>query len=145
MHKLFGPSKRNSKLFDPMVSDGSRYHAKNIEIVSIKMLVVKPRGSRHYGGSDTFDAISRNMLSSGFIKATRTGARSAIAQKVADAVVNGATSATQNAVEGAVNETINKVKVLGKRRSSQEEEASHAKKTKININRFIDGSGIVLD
>ena len=38
-----------------------------------------------------------------------TGAKSAIAQKVADAVVNGATSATQKAVEGDVNEAINTV------------------------------------
>ena len=84
------------------------------------MLVVKPRGSRRYGGSGIFDAISRKMASK---KAISTGARSAIAQRVADVVVDGATSATQKAVEGAVN----KVKVLGKKRSSQEEEASHAK------------------
>ena len=81
------------------------------------MLVVKPRGggSRKYcyGGYGIFDAISRKMLSSGLQKVRSTGARSANAQKVADAVVNGATSATQKAVEGAVNEAINKVKVLG--------------------------------
>ena len=59
------------------------------------MLVVKPRGggSRKYcyGGSGIFDVICSKMLSSGFKKAISTGARSAIAQKVADAVVNVAT------------------------------------------------------
>ena len=110
------------------------------------MLVVKPRGGHRYGGSGIFDAISRKMLSSGFKQAISTGAKSAIAQKVVDAVVNGATSATQKAVEGAVNEAINKVTVLGKKRSSpspQEEETSPAKK--INISSLIDGSGIVFD
>ena len=83
------------------------------------MLVVKPRGGgggSRYGGSGILDAISRKTLSCRFKKA--------IAQKVADAVVNGATSATQKVVEGAVNEAINKVKVLGKRaHTPQEEEA----------------------
>ena len=109
------------------------------------MLVVKPCGGHRYGGCGIFDAISIKMLPSGFKKAISTGAKSAIAQKVADAVVNGATSATQNAVEGTVNEAINKVKVLGKRMlpSPQEEETSPAKK--INISSLIDGSGIVFD
>ena len=85
------------------------------------------------------------MLTSGFKKAIRTGAKSAIVQKVADAVVNGAKSATQKAVEGAVHEAINKVTVWGKKRSSPEEEASLARKTKLNINSLIDGSGNAFD
>ena len=70
----------------------------------------------NYQDGSRLDAISRKMLSSGFKKAVSTGARSAIAHKVADTVVNGAKSATQKAVEGAVNKAINKVKVLGKKR-----------------------------
>ena len=58
-------------------------------------------------------------------------------------MVNGAMSDTQKAVEGAVNEAINKV--LVKKRSSAEEETSHAKKTKLNINSLIDCSGVVFD
>ena len=107
------------------------------------MLVVKPRGGHRYGGSSIFDAISRRMVSSDFKKAISDGAKSAIAQKVADAVVTGATSATQKAVEGAANEAINKVKVLGSSPPPQEEETSPAKK--INISSLIDGSGIVFD
>ena len=41
-----------------------------------------------YGGAGIFNAISGKILSSGFKKVISTGARSAIAQKVADAVVN---------------------------------------------------------
>ena len=49
------------------------------------------------------------MLASGFKKVISTDARSAIAQKVTDDVVNRATSTTQKAVHGAVNEAINTV------------------------------------
>ena len=71
------------------------------------------------------------MLSSGYKKAISNGA-----QKMADAVVNRATSATYKAVEGAANEAINKVKVLGKKRT-QEGEASYTKQSKINIASLI--------
>ena len=67
-----------------------------VVIFTSTMLVVAPRGGDGrrqywYGGSGIFDAISRKMLSSGLKKGVSTGARSVIAQKVADAVVNGAT------------------------------------------------------
>ena len=77
------------------------------------MLAVAPRcgGARRYCyvGSCIFETINRTMLSSGFKKAISNGAKSAIAQKVANAVVNGATSATQKAVEGDVTEAIHTV------------------------------------
>ena len=100
------------------------------------------------------------MLSNGFKKAIRTGARSVIAQKVAEAVVAGATLATQRAAEGTVNEAINtatphvkeSVKMLISRKRSHTSTTTittpieyDVKKSKININSLIDGSGIVLD
>ena len=122
------------------------------------MLVVKPRGGGNrqyrYGGSGIFDALSRKIFSGGFKKIISTGARAAIAQKVADAVVNGATSATKKAVEEGVNEVISKAKpyILNKlrrlKRSHPKDESGERKdlkKTKININSLIDGSGIVFD
>ncbi len=134
------------------------------------MLVIAPRGGgtrRYcYGGSGIFDTISRKMMASGFKKAISSGAKSAIAQKVADAVVNGATSATQKAVEGAVKEAINTVKPYVKdslqklvsRKGPHNTSTTttttitpppssgyNVKKSKININSLIDGSGIVLD
>ena len=130
------------------------------------MLVIAPRGGgtrRYcYGGSGIFDTISRKMMASGFKKAISSGAKSAIAQKVADAVVNGATSATQKAVEGAVKEAINTVKpyvkdslqkLVSRKRPHNTTttitpppySGYNVKKSKININSLIDGSGIVLD
>ena len=96
------------------------------------------------------------MLASGFKKAIITGARSAIAQKVADAVVNGATSATQKAVEDAVNEAINTTtpyvkesvqKLVSRKRpyagpTTTIPRGYDVKRPKINS--LIDGSGIVL-
>ena len=84
------------------------------------MLVAKPRGSSRCGGSGIFDAISRKMLTSGFKKAISTGAKSAIAQKVADAAcMNGPTSATQKAVDikRCCKRSYKQV-MLGKKRSS---------------------------
>ena len=86
------------------------------------MLVIKPRGGdsgmRRYAaaGSGIFDSISRKMFASGLKKAISSDAKSVIAQKVADAVVNGATSTVQKAAESAVNEAINTVKPYVKKR-----------------------------
>ena len=89
------------------------------DINSIKMLVGKSRGDCLLWRILYIRWTSRKILSSGLKNAKNTGVRSAIAQKVADAVVNGvAMSATQKAVEGAVIEAINKVKphVLGRKK-----------------------------
>ena len=64
------------------------------------MLVIRVRGScagvlGRYYGSGMFDATGRQLFSSGFKKAISSGMNSAIAHKVADDVVNGATSASQ--------------------------------------------------
>ena len=118
------------------------------------MLVIKPRGGgggmRRYAGSGIFDSISRKMFASGLKKAISTGAKSVIAQKVADAVVNGATSTVQKAAEGVVNEAINTVKpyvkkLVGQKRSPIPLETVKSEKPKIDINSLIDGSGIVFD
>ena len=88
------------------------------------MLVIRARGScagglRRYSGSGMFDAIGRKLFSSGFTKVISSGVNSAIAHKVVDVVVNGATSASQKvgkasagqkAVESAVNNAINSTK-----------------------------------
>ena len=49
-------------------------------------------GRYYYRGSGTFDAIARKLFSSGIKKVISSGTSSAIAHKVADVVVNGATS-----------------------------------------------------
>ena len=58
------------------------------------MLVIRSRGSccdnglGRYSGSGMFDAIGRQLFSSGFRKDIRSGVNSALAHKVVDAVVN---------------------------------------------------------
>ena len=66
------------------------------------MLVIYRRGSRrdggmrrYYHGSGMFDEIGRTLFSSGIKKAISSGTSSAIAHKVADAVVNGASSTSK--------------------------------------------------
>ena len=63
------------------------------QLISIEMLVIEQRGGggggdggmgRYYGGSDIFDSFSRKMLASGLKKAISSGAKSVIAQKVAE-------------------------------------------------------------
>ena len=83
-----------------------------------------------------FDAIGRKLFSSGFKTAMSSGVNSAIANKVVDAVVNGATStpqkvgktvvkgtasAGQKAAESAVNNAIDSTKkwFVGRTRSIQ--------------------------
>ena len=124
------------------------------------MLVVKPRGGggRHYqyGGSGIFDTLSRTLLSSSMKSAINTAAKSAVAQKVANAVVNGATSATETAVKDLVNNTTKRVKsyIAGKKRPQDHQQQIPAsevvgkqevKKSKIDFDSLVNGSGIVLD
>ena len=138
------------------------------------MLVVKSRGGGEkryrYGRSGIFDTLSRKLFSSGVKNVISTAAKSAIGQKVTIAVVNGASSATQKAVKSATNDSLNnRVKPYllssttrsGKKRSATTPSSSSAaaaasvasplegergvKKSKIDINSLINGSGIVLD
>ena len=137
------------------------------------MLVIYRRGvsrrdggmRRYYQGSGMFDEIGRTLFSSGIQKAISSGTSSAIAHKVADAVVNGATStskrvadaiikeavsaagkASTNAVNSVIDSVVSKVK---KRPYPVQPQAYSAatplKRNKIDIDSLIDGSGIVYD
>ena len=138
------------------------------------MLVIHRRGSslggmgRYYRGSGMFDAIARKLLSSGIQKVISNGASSAIAHKIADAVVNGATSSTSkkvvdaivkeatsaagkasaSTVKTAIDSLVKKVKGT-KRPVAESPITAHqqppSKRKKINIDSLIDGSGIIYD
>ena len=117
-----------------------------------------------YGGSGIIDTIVRAIFSSG-AKAISSGASSAVAQKVANTVVNGATAAAketanaalkgaaiaaQRAGERAINEAIKavvtKATAKKKRRKLPAPTVPAAAAAKrFNINSLIDGSGILLD
>ena len=137
------------------------------------MLVIQRRGSslggmgRYYRGSGMFDTIARKLFSSGIKKVISNGASSAIARKVVDAVVNGAstsskkvadaivkeaTSAAGKASTSAVKSAIDSIVKKGVKRPAVEssiiphqQQPSLAKRKKINIDSLIDGSGIVYD
>ena len=139
------------------------------------MLVIQRRGSssgggmrRYYRGSGMFDAIAQRLLSSGIKKVISNGTSSAIAHKIADAVVNGATSSTSkkvadaivkeatsaagkasaSAVKTAIDSVVNKVKgVKGPAVESSiiTYHQPSSKRKKINIDSLIDGSGIIYD
>ena len=142
------------------------------------MLVIHRRGSslggmgRYYRGSGMLDTIARKLFSSGIKKVISNGTSSAIAHKVADAVVNGATSSTSkkladaivkeatsaagkasaSAVKTAIDSVVNKVVKGGVKRPPAVESSiavhqqpSLAKRKKINIDSLIDVSGIIYD
>ena len=111
------------------------------------------------------NAIGRQLFSSGFKRAISSGVNSAIAHKVADAVVNGATTTSQKvgkavvkgatsagkkAIGSVVNNAIDYAKkwIVGKKRSIQPSVAGPtivSQKRKLDIESLIDGFGIVLD
>ena len=131
------------------------------------MLVIRRRGSdcrgglgRYYQGSGVFDGIARTLFSSGIKKAINSATSSAIAHKVADAVVNGATSTSKKVADAIIKEAVsaagqastnamNSVSVVNqvKKRPLQQTDpdATQLKRKKINIDNLIDGSGIVYD
>ena len=129
---------------------------------------------RYYHGSGMFGEIARALFPDGIKKALSSGAGSAIAHKVVDAVVNGASStpkqvadaivkevvsavagkASAKAVNTAIDSIVNKVK--SKKRPHPVVQQPHhsearstavppVKRKKINIDSVIDGSGIVYD
>ena len=111
-----------------------------------------------------FDEIARTLFSSGIKKAISSGTSSAIAHKVVDAVVNGATSTSKrladaiikeavstagkvstNAVNAVIDSVVNKVKKRPYPVQQPHSEATPLKRNKIDIDSLIDGSGIVYD
>ena len=81
-----------------------------------------------YSGSRMFDATGQQLLSSGFKRAISSGVNSALAHKVADVIVNGATltspkvvkcamSVRQKAAESVINNAVDSTKkwIVGKK------------------------------
>ena len=112
---------------------------------------------RYYRGSGMLDEIGQKLFSNGIKNdVISSGTSSTIAHKVADAVVNGAANAiikeavsagVGKAVNTVVDSVVNTVKKKKKRShpSSSHAEGEPLKRTKIDIDSLIDGSGIVYD
>ena len=104
------------------------------------------------------NAIGRQLFSSRFKKAISSDVNSAMAHKVVDAVVNGATSTSQKVGEAVVkgatsagqkdveSVVIDSTKkwIVGKKRSLADPSIVPQKR-KLDIDSLIDGSSIVLD
>ena len=104
---------------------------------------------RRYNGSGIFSSIGRKLFSSGMKKALLGKATENLSQKVADLVVDGA-----QAVGKKLGKTVGKKLGSAARKRlvpsptvAVEGETSipPAKRSKVDIDRLIDGSGIVLD
>ena len=120
------------------------------------MLLVKPKRSKRiysfYTGGGVFSDLTKKFFSKGIKDVINTAAKSAIAQKVTNAVVSGATTEAEKALKNAVSDTVNHLKSKRKRKNptavttaAVSDLVSAGKKAKININNLINGSGIVLD
>ena len=128
----------------------------------MKLIITSRRGSTagglgRYTGGDIFSSIGRQGLK----RVINSAVTSTLAQKVADAVVNGAqkvatsvTNGAQKAIRNIVKKQTErfveqKITSLGnKLKRSLPQPAVHlppTKKEKIDINKLIDGAGIVLD
>ena len=116
------------------------------------MLKIPSRGGGkrqyRYGGSGIFDSLTRQLFSRGIKNVISNAAKTAITQKVANAVVNGATSTAEKAIKEVVKGTINRIKQGRKRNITLptiEDQGDKKAKIDIDINSLINGSGIVLD
>ena len=103
-------------------------------------------GLRRYNGSGIFSSIGRKLFSSGRKKVINVAAKANLPQKIANVVVNGAQSAGKK-LGKAVGEKLGTVVRKGvKRKLAPVQQTIPLKKhSKVDINRLIDGSGIVFD
>ena len=139
------------------------------------MLIIHRRGGgrnsggtgRYYQGSGMLGTLAQTLFSGGVKKAINSATTSAIAHKVADAVVDGATSTSKKVADAIVNEAVSAAgkasanavnsvidsvanKVRRKRPVAQDHQQHYIskqlkKKSKSDIDSIFDGSGIVYD
>ena len=114
-------------------------------------------GLHRYNGSGMFSSIGRKLFSSGLKKVINVATKANLPQKIANTVVNGAQSVGENFGKTvseklgkvAGEKVVNTVKKTLKRKLTPPEEqqivAPPPKQTRIDVNRLINGSGIVLD
>ena len=113
-------------------------------------------GLRRYNGSGIFSSIGRKLFSSGLKKVINVAREANLPQKIANAVVNGAQT-TGEALAKAAGEKLAKVAAknlgkvqLGVKRSSSpsslllKEVEIPPKHSKVDIERIINGSGIII-
>ena len=108
-------------------------------------------GLKRYRGEGIFSSIGRKLFSSGLKKVITIASKANLPQKIADIVVNGSKTGGEKLGTLAgekLTQTILKKKK--KKRSppidlSLEEESRNNKKPKLDIDRLINGSGIIIE
>ena len=109
-------------------------------------------GLRRYRGEGIFSSIGRKLFSSGLKKVITVASNVNLPQKIADVVVNGAKTGGEKLGTLAgekLTQTILRKK--GKRKRSPpidrslEKESRNNKKKKLDIDRLINGSGIIIE
>jgi len=108
-------------------------------------------GLRRYRGEGIFSSIGRKLFSSGLKKVITVASKANLPQKIADVVVNGAkTGGEKLGILAGEKLTQTILRKKGKRKRSPidrslEEESRNNKKTKLDIDRLINGSGIIIE
>ena len=109
-------------------------------------------GLRRYRGEGIFSSIGRKLFSSGLKKVINVAAKANLPQKIANVVVNGAQSGGEK-IGTLAGEKLTRVilKKTKKRKKTtpvipQIEEATQSSKhPKLDIDRLINGSGIIIE
>ena len=108
-------------------------------------------GLRRYRGEGIFSSIGRKLFSSGLKKVINVASKANLPQKIADVVVNGAKSGGEKLGTLAGKKLTQTILEKTKRKRplpidpSIEEESRNSKHPKLDIDRLINGSGIIIE
>ena len=108
-------------------------------------------GLRRYRGEGIFSSIGRKLFSSGLKKVINVASKANLPQKIADVVVNGAKSGGEKLGTLAGKKLTQTIIKKTKRKRplpidpSIEEESRNSKHSKLDIDRLINGSGIIIE
>ena len=108
-------------------------------------------GLRRYRGEGIFSSIGRKLFSSGLKKVINVASKANLPQKIADVVVNGAKSGGEKLGTLAGKKLTQTILKKTKRKRPLpidpliEEESRNSKHSKLDIDRLINGSGIIIE
>ena len=109
-------------------------------------------GLRRYRGEGIFSSIGRKLFSSGLKKVINVASKANLPQKIADVVVNGAKSGGEKLGTLAGKKLTQTILKKTKRKRPlpidpliEEEESRNSKHSKLDIDRLINGSGIIIE
>ena len=108
-------------------------------------------GLRRYKGEGIFSSIGRKLFSSGLKKVISVASKANLPQKIADVVVNGAKTGEEKLGTLAGEKLTQTILDKKKRKrpspfdTSSKEKTQSSKKSKLDVDRLINGSGIIIE